>query len=321
MKNIFFKESDKLDKMKEVIKFHKDAIIPEDRIKEMEENDEDVKVIRYPKDPDNENDYITLEVVEKLPEDSKILGYARISDKENKKIKAKINDLACSVAYRIAVNEKKKLLERVVGYVKVDTIFLENYDTEGKDVYVALTKFFVVPIIIIIGMVGLVGTVGYIEYQEAIKPIEIEKQDPDVSFKDGDKNSGEIEDEAHEFGQAVSFRMKLNCTPGVEIIDGKQHINLRLESPKKDNEGLGFITKVYLLQKVDNEGNVIEDYSADPIEIYESPQVFADENIEYCPLDKYIESGTYVGRALYYVFDEDLNMLGQTASRLRITCP
>lgn len=321
MKNIFFKESDKLDKMKEVIKFHKDAIIPKEVVEKMEEDDEKVTVIRYAEDSYDDKSFITLEVIDKLPEESKILGYARISGKENKKIKAKINDLACSIDYRIAVNEKKKLLERVVGYVKVDTSTLENFDTEGKDVYVALTKFFVVPIIILVGMVGLIGTVGYIEYQEAIKPIEIEKQDPDVSFKDGDKNSGEIEDEAHEFGQAVSFRMKLNCTPGVEIIDGKQHINLRLESPKEDNEGLGFITKVYLLQKVDDEGNVIEDYSADPIEIYESPQVFADENIEYCPLDKNIESGVYTGRALYYVFDAELNMLGQTASRLRITCP
>lgn len=442
MKSLFLRVSDKLDKIEAVIKLHQDGILTVGEIERREnEMDDDLTVLEY-----NGTAY---EIIKKdnLPENHKVIGYSRVNRKENKKIKAKIDNLVCSIDKKVAVNEKKGTFERVVGYVKVDTSTLENFDTEGKEIYIALTKWFILPIILLFGGVALIGTIGYFNYYGLPGAEVVVPEKEQIEFVDGDKNNGEIEDKEHEFGKPVSFRMKLNCTPGVEIIDDKQQMNLRLESPAEDNAGLGFVTFVYLLGeqyadieddgiinwykdiiyeehynifdenniiygtidnntikwskeevyyiydkdsvsidnmklngnsepcgKIDAEGNVewyqdneqdekyyvfddnsilygtinkntltwnrhkkfciknssneyfatvdrkniIEEY-AEPIEIYQSPLVYADENIEWCPLHTEVESGIYVGRALYYVFDENENLLGQTASRLKIT--
>jgi len=313
MKSLFLRVSDKLDKIEAVIKLHQDGILTVGEIERREnEMDDDLTVLEY-----NGTAY---EIIKKdnLPENHKVIGYSRVNRKENKKIKAKIDNLVCSIDKKVAVNEKKGTFERVVGYVKVDTSTLENFDTEGKEIYIALTKWFILPIIILFGGVALIGTIGYFNYYGLPGAEVVVPEKEQIEFVDGDKNNGEIEDKEHEFGKPVSFRMKLNCTPGVEIIDDKQQMNLRLESPAEDNAGLGFVTFVYLLGEQDAEGNIIEEY-AEPIEIYQSPLVYADENIEWCPLHTEVESGIYVGRALYYVFDENENLLGQTASRLRIT--
>lgn len=249
----------------------------------------------------NEDSY---EVENELQEGIDVYGYIEVSKKENKKHNVKLEDVRASVDNRIAV-EKKQKGRKIVGYIMAETI-------EDDIVYVALVKdkVAIMPILLLGAAACLL--LMCTAYKPTV-PVDTKNPTPTPSFKTGDKGTGDLGKEKIEFAKQPTFRMKLNCTPVVE----NGYMNLRLESPAEDNEGLGFVVKVYLLQKVEN-GEVIENYSEEPVQIYESPIIYANENIENCPLDVLIDSGIYKARAVYDIYDTENNFLGQVASKLDI---
>lgn len=250
-------------------------------------------------------DNSTYEIIDELPDNQNEFGYVEISEKENKKLKVKLEDVKASIENRVAI-EKKQKNRKVVGYIEI-------IDKDGSIQYIALVKekLLIIPFILFGILIALlIGGLcfmpkGNTDIKEPVK-------EP-VVFREGDKGTGDLGKDTIEFGEQPTFRMKLNCTPTVD--DG--YMNLRIESPAEDNEGLGFVVKVYLLQKVDN-GEVIENYETDPKQIYESPIVYANENIENCPLDVEVESGRYVARAVYDIYDTENNFIGSVAGRLDI---
>lgn len=248
-------------------------------------------------------DNSTYEIIDELPDNQKEFGYVEVSEKENKKLKVKLEDIKASIDNRVAI-EKNQKNRKIIGYIEIDN--------NGSLDYIALVKekLVIIPFILLGILIALLLGLWLIpkDNTDIKEPV----KEP-VVFKDGDKGTGDLGKEAIEFGEQPTFRMKLNCTPTVE--DG--YMNLRLESPAEDNEGLGFVVKVYLLQKIEN-GEVVESYDGDPKQIYESPIIYANENIENCVLDTEVESGRYVARAVYNIYDMENNFIGQVAGRLDI---
>ena len=292
MCTLYLKESKDLDSLQE-IKLYFEA---------SNRTDENEQVVIF-----NTIEYKVYDTEAIEEKDNKIYGYVEISDKPDKKCKVKLKNVKASIGKQVAVQKDDKD-RKIVGYIKA-------IDTEGNIVYLGLMEKGIVllPIIIcgivILLLCGLGLTqcggpeVGTPTVQE--KPV----------FKEGNKGTGEIENEAVEFGEQPTFRMILNCTPTVE----NGEMNLRIESPAEDNKDLGFVVKVYLLQKMDSEKTeVLEEYGNNPVQVYESPIVYANENIENCPLDVELESGVYAARAVYDIYDMESNLLGQTATRLEI---
>ncbi|MBQ8044376.1 MAG: hypothetical protein IJ272_09595 [Clostridia bacterium] len=292
MCTLYLKESKDLDSLQEIILYFEAS----------NRTDENEQVVIF-----NTIEYKVYDTEAIEEKDNKIYGYVEISDKPDKKCKVKLKNIKASIGKQVAVQKDDKD-RKIVGYIKA-------IDTEGNIVYLGLMEKGIVllPIIIcgivILLLCGLGLTqcggleVGTPTVQE--KPV----------FKEGNKGTGEIENEAVEFGEQPTFRMILNCTPTVE----NGEMNLRIESPAEDNKDLGFVVKVYLLQKMDSEKTeVLEEYGNNPVQVYESPIVYANENIENCPLDVELESGVYAARAVYDIYDMESNLLGQTATRLEI---
>lgn len=319
MKTLYFRETEELDEKLKKIEQSSERKVESIKLIENESKDVDVRI---------KQDKKTYEMIEKIPKkdestseniDANIVGYIKVYKDEDKTEKIKQKEIEYTIDKKVAVINKKKLTEKVIGYVEVEKDeslekAIEKEQTESNTVerdYIAVVKkrHILIPILIIILLIGCLmfgmrscGTTN-----------DDKVPDTEISFRDGEKGTGDLETDKTEFGSNPTFRMKLNCTPIVE--NGK--INLRLESPAEDNEGLGFVVKVYLLQKV-NDDEVLEDYTEDPVQIYESPLVLANENIEESPLDMEVAPGNYVGRAMYDIYDSENNFVGQTACRLNI---
>lgn len=319
MKTLYFRETEELDEKLQKIEQSSERKVESIKLIENESKDVDIRI---------KQDKKTYEMIEKIPKkdestseniDANIVGYIKVYKDEDKTEKIKQKEIEYTLDKKVAVRSKKKLTEKVIGYVEVEKDeslekAIEKEQTESNTVekdYIAVVKKrnILIPILIIIILIGclLFGMRSCGTANDDKVP------DTEVSFRDGEKGTGDLETDKTEFGSNPTFRMKLNCTPIVE--NGK--INLRLESPAEDNEGLGFVVKVYLLQKV-NDDEVIDDYTEDPVQIYESPLVLANENIEESPLDMEVAPGNYVGRAMYDIYDSENNFVGQTACRLNI---
>lgn len=254
----------------------------------------------------NDKEYI---ITEKLGNKDKVVGYVSVSKKEHKSEKVELNEIRGAISSKVAVRKQKRKKEVVAGYIKEFVEGDEDYKNDNSYIAITYKKKSIIPLIFI--PIFLLAVI-FITLQFRPESTPDEPDTEDTVFRDGDKGNGELGSEETDFGEQPTFRMKLNCTPTVE--DNK--MNIRIESPKEENADYGFTVTVYLVQKVDAEGNVLEDYSENPEQIYESPLVYADENIEYAELDKKIDTGIYVARAMYNVYDSDLNLLGQTACRL-----
>lgn len=235
-----------------------------------------------------------------------IYGYIEISDKENKKGKVKLEDVRASIDGRVAILSKEGK-GKVLGYIEIKT-------NEGNIEYVGIfiKKVSIIAILIFVLAVLLLGT-SFITDDSVNNAVDrgIQTQ---TEFKEGEKGTGAIGTDNIEFGEQPTIRVKLNVTPSVV----NDMMNLRIESPL-DNEKYAFVVKVYLLEEQDENGNTLKKYEENTNMIYESPLVYVNENIENCKLDKELEKGTYLARAVYDVYDLDLNFVGQTAARLEIT--
>lgn len=249
-------------------------------------------------------------VEKELSQYKTVYGYIEISKKENEKHKVNLKSVKASIDNRIAI-EKDKKERKIVGYIIV-------LDKDEIEQYVALVEeksMILLLLLLVIGVISIGIGAWLIKPVDNTQNVEVSTEKEEVVFKDGEKGTGEIAKGTHEFEKQQTFRMRLNCTPTVE----NGYMNLRLESPAEDNEGLGFVVKVYLISKLDTEtGEVIEKYNEETDIIYESPIVYANEHIENCPLDKELEQGVYEARAVYNIYDADKNFLGQTATRLSI---
>ena len=237
-----------------------------------------------------------------------ILGYIDISTKRDKTTSVKADDCVAQIDEKYAV--KKKSSGKLVGYLLVT-------DENGVTYYVGLCKksFILVPIFI-----GIALAVLFLLFMFNFRttPTPTPNNTPKVEdtkpvFKEGDKGTGELDVDDIDFGEQLMFRMRLNCTPMVT----DDVMNIRIESPAEENANYGFVVKVYALQKIDGD-EIIEEYEEEGKLIYESPQIFANENIGECELDTPLESGVYIGRAVYDVYDLDNNLLGKTAAKLTI---
>lgn len=238
-----------------------------------------------------------------------VLGYIDISTKRDKTISVKADDCIAQIDGKYAV--KKKSSGKLVGSLLVT-------DENGVTYYVGLCKksFILVPILI-----GIALAVLFLLFMFNFRttPIPTPDNTPKVEdttpvFKEGDKGTGELDVDNIDFGEQLMFRMKLNCTPMVT----DNVMNIRIESPAEENANYGFVVKIYALQKI-NGDETIEEYEGEGKLIYESPQIFANENIGECELDTPLENGVYIGRAVYDVYDLDNNLLGKTAAKLTIS--
>ncbi len=283
MKGLYFKESDKLDSLVKI------------ELKEFEMSEDTDTCIVYNRQ--------FFEVLEEKPEGAEIYGYVSVVYKEDKTERINLEDVKSTIENKVAIR-KNKGNERIVGYTYLNDDTLVALVEKKANLLV-----FIIPLLIIFLGIGLfmlsnISNINEGKQTEDEKPV----------FKDGEKGTGEIGKETIDFGEQPLFRMKLNCTPTVE----NGSMNIRIESPAEENADYGFVVKVYALQEADVEGNVLKDMSDEPVQIYESPLIFANENIEYCELDQMIKSGTYIGRATYDVYDLEQNFIGQTAAKLMI---
>lgn len=283
MKRLYFKESDKLDSLVKI------------ELKEFEVSEGTDTCIVYNRQ--------SFEVLEEKPEGAEIYGYVSVVYKEDKTERIKLEDVKSTIENKVAIR-KNKGNERIVGYTYLNDDTLVALVEKKANLLV-----FIIPLLIIFLGIGLfmlsnISNINEGKQTEDEKPV----------FKDGEKETGEIGKETIDFGEQPLFRMKLNCTPTVE----NGSMNIRIESPAEENADYGFVVKVYALQEADVEGNVLEDMSDEPVQIYESPLIFANENIEYCELDQIIDSGMYIGRATYDIYDLEQNFIGQTAAKLMI---
>lgn len=247
----------------------------------------------------------TFTVLEELPEEAKVLGYCEVTSKEGKKVKSKKNKVQYLIDAKAPVRVKKELLDEEIGYVKVD-----GFD-DGYVVLVKKNK--IIPIIFWLCAILLVGVLTFKGAEPLIENFKETVQD--VVDHSSDKGKGEFEIEKYEFENQPVFRMKLNSTPVIQ--DGK--IKIKLQSPEEENKDLKFVTEIYLLSEVaDVVGKEIIETYEEPILIYTSPEIFANENVEWGTLDKEVEPGRYIGRARYYIYDLDGNLLGRTSCLLSI---
>ena len=288
MNQLFFKKTKKLEGMNSVNLLER--VIDKDNSKD--------KILVF-----NEKEYV---IEDKLSDDSVILGYAVVSKKENKKLKIKANKIKTTINNEIAILKETEN-KRVIGYLRV----------EKEDTYIGLVKenqkvlFIVLPVLIglLIGLtiIGLTTTNNICDGEN-------EQQTPTIESGTDEKGKGELDSVKTEFKEQRGFRMRLNTTPTIK--NGK--MNLRLESPKEENKDYGFVVKVYITEKVDSKRNTIETYK-EMEHIYTSPIIYADENIINCTVNKELEVGHYIGKAVYEIYDLNNNLLGKVASRLEIT--
>lgn len=294
LKRIYFKENDKLDILVKLQLFEKEN----KEFGEHEVEESKPGVLGYVVYSER-----VFEVLEEKPADAEVFGYVTVTSKENKTEKVKLEDVKSTIENKVAV-KRNKGNQKIVGYTWLN-----------EQTLVALVEDKVNLLIIILPLLILFLGVGIFMYSSVSNnPSTEQTEDDKPVFKDGEKGTGEIGKEAIDFGSQPMFRMKLNCTPTVE----NGMMNIRIESPAEENADYGFVVKVYALQEVDAEGNVVKDMSDEPVQIYESPLIFANENIEYCELDEMIGNGTYIGRATYDVYDLEQNFIGQTAAKLMI---
>ena len=252
----------------------------------------------------NEKEYV---IEDKLSDDSVILGYAVVSNKENKKLKVKANKIKTTINNEIAILKETEG-KKVIGYVRVekDNTYIGLIEEKQSVLFIILPLF--------IGLLIGVLVIGLTTPDRNCEKDPEKQTTTSIESGTDEKGTGELDSVKTEFMEQRSFRMRLNTTP--TITNGK--MNLRLESPQEENRDYGFIVKVYITGKLDSKGNVIETYE-EMVHIYTSPMIYANENVMNCTVNKELELGHYVGKAVYEIYDLNNVLLGKVASKLSIT--
>lgn len=237
-------------------------------------------------------------------EEVTVLGYVEAGKKENQQsnIKEGKGKLAGNIDSKYPILRNLEKGHKIIGYIKIDNM----------DYYVAITvrKQSLLPIaaLAVICLVGLL--VLNMNVVNPLQPV-----DPN-QFKDGDKGTGEITVNSDTSLETAYFNINLNVTPTIQ----NGLMNLRVvnkDTVKGKENNLSCVVKVYLIATADGDGNELEKLE-EQILIYESPLVNPSENIENCKLDIPVETGRYIARAMYDIYDSNFYLVGQTAAKLDI---
>lgn len=270
---------------------------------ENQENPEPVQALAY-------------RIIEDLPQEydkrgrEKIVtvgGFVELGSKPNKqsKIKKKNKKLMANLFGAFPVLREKPATHRIVGYIKL----------ADSDTYIALIKR--KPLIILwwkwgagAGVLGLVIMLLMFKGPKVAQPI--------TDIFDGlvPKGEGEIYIPEQELPEAQNLRIIMNSS--VTLIDGS--MNVLIENNKESNE-LSMGAEVFLLNKLDEQGNIVE--SMNNKKIAQTPIIHPGENLEYLPIaeDVNLEPGYYDARVMftaYEMVEEGALPIGQIAGRISL---
>ena len=233
-----------------------------------------------------------------------LAGYVETAGKPGKQVKVKDNSNPIASLYGcVPVIREMPKNGRVVGYIKLKDS--ENYIALFKQ----KTQVPVIPVIVSVAALAVIAVL--ISSPNTKSPISLDK------FTQGNLGKGEIELEKTEMQEAQNIRIIMNVNPVLE--DGS--MNLMIQNSEESNT-LSMVAEVQLIDKQDQEGNIIESYEK-PLVIAETPLIRPGENIENVPLsnDVQVEAGRYDGRVLYTAYEiteEGAMPIGQVAGRITL---
>lgn len=242
-----------------------------------------------------------LRIITDKQSESTIKGYISVSKKEDKYEKQSLENVSSAIDGRVAIHKKKGSNESIVGYVKI------NCDTYAlvKKSPVAMISLFV-----LIGALCIGGAIAISNLPK--QPVTEEAVSTEEETVMDEKGTGSLDGEKLEY-TSEGFRFKINTSP--VLSEGK--LNVRIESPEAENAEFVAIYDYYINAKVDVNNNVIEEYD-EPINIYKSPEIYGNENLEYATVTTPIEEGYYTGVCYCSIYDTNGNFLMTNGAVLKI---
>lgn len=281
----YFKEQENLDSIREI------------RLSNTEEATDQESYVVY--------DGKKLRIITDEQPENIIKGYISVSTKEDKYEKQSLENVSSAIDGRVAIHKKKGSNESVVGYVKI------NCDTYA---IVKKSPVAIIGLIVLIGALCIGGAV-IISNLPKQPVIEVEEtESTEVETVTDEKGTGSLDGEKLEY-TSEGFRFKINTSP--VLSEGK--LNVRIESPEAENAEFVAIYDYYINAKVDVNNNVIEEYD-EPINIYTSPEIYGNENLEYATVTTELEEGYYTGVCYCSIYDTNGNFLMTNGAVLKIYC-
>ena len=282
----YFKEQKNLDNIREI------------KITSIEEAREQDSYVEYGRKK--------LKVFSEKQSGDNIRGYISVSKAEGKYEKQSLENVSSAIDGKIAIHKKKGSNEVIVGYVKINS-----------DTYAIVKKRYVGIVIIPILVLGL--SIGTLYTVKTLLPEPVDDITEEINTRvetiADEKGTGSLDGEEPVKYKSEGFRFKINTSP--ILSDGK--LNVRIESPEAENSEFVAIYDYYINAKVDANYNVIEQYE-EPINIYTSPKVYGNENLEYATVDTDLEEGYYTGVCYCSIYDTNGNFLMTNGAVLKIYC-
>lgn len=234
-------------------------------------------------------------------------GYVELGTKPNKqsKITKKNKKLMANIFGEFPVLRELPSSHRIVGYIK-----LRNTDT-----YIALIK--TKPIIVlwwkpaaVVASASLVVILLMFKGPKIVEPVR------DIFENLIPKGDGPITVVENKLPETQNLRIIMNQS--ITLHNGQ--MNIMLENNKESNE-LSMVAEVYLLNRVDRDGNKIEPLGN--IKIAQTPIIHPGESLEYLPSLDGVElaPGYYDARVLftaYEIVEEGGLPVGQVAGRISL---
>ena len=282
---LFFKKQDNLESIKELVI-----------------NKHDI--------PKGTDDYILysckkMKILYDNYEKNEVKGYISVCKNNNKKEKTSIRKINSAINGTVAVRKKKNFSEEIVGYIRIND---EIYALVRNNIIFLIGLFLQIIILLLIFGMIVFNIKQTLPKPSAEPVVKISEPEPEQT----EKGTGSLDVEKPEY-KSDGFRFKINTAP--VISDGK--MNVRIESPLKENEEFVATYKYVISGKIDANYNVIEEYE-EPIVIYESPQVFGNENIEFASIKTELEEGYYTGVCYCSVYDKQGNYLTTNGATIRL---
>lgn len=283
---IYFKRQENLDSIREV------------KLKNIEEATKYDSYVEY--------NGKKIKVITDEQSESIIKGYISVSTEKYKYEKQSLENVSSAIDGKVAIHKKKRSNESIVGFVKI------NCDTYAlvKKSHVAM-----IGLLILIGALCIGGTVAI---NNLPKQLDVEVGEiVDVTKEDiitDEKGTGSLDGNEEKVNyESEGFRFKINTSPIIN--DGK--MNVRIESPEAENSEFVAVYSYYINAKIDANRNVIEQYD-EPISIYNSPEVYGNENLEYATVNTKLEEGYYAGVCYCSIYDTNGNFLMTNGAVLKI---
>lgn len=245
-----------------------------------------------------------LRIITDEQPDNIIKGYISVSTKEDKYEKQSLENVSSAIDGRIAIHKKKGSNESIVGYVKINC---DTYALVKKSPVVIISLFVLIGALCIGGAIAISNLPKQPVIEETVSTEEAEEVIDE-------KGTGSLDGEKLEY-TSEGFRFKINTSP--VLSEGK--LNVRIESPEAENAEFVAIYDYYINAKVDVNNNVIEEYD-EPINIYKSPEIYGNENLEYATVTTPIEEGYYTGVCYCSIYDTNGNFLMTNGAVLKIYC-